>query len=85
MVCMRLAGVSDLCRRHGDGMGEEHLACCYGNLIDAAGSRSKSTLCAELVSWKCECHVANQTGTPTGTEGTGPTRFSPQRPVSFQD
>jgi len=34
-------GVTQLCRRrrrrrHGDGMGQEHLACCYGNLIDAA-------------------------------------------------
>jgi hypothetical protein len=38
----------------------EDLACCYGNLIDAAGSRRKSTLCAKLVTWKHECHVANQ-------------------------
>ena len=38
----------------------EDLACCYGNLIDAARSRRKSTLCAELVTWKQECHVANQ-------------------------
>jgi len=34
------------------------LACCYGNLIDATDSRRKSTLCAELVTWKHECHVA---------------------------
>jgi hypothetical protein len=45
--------------RHGDGMGED-LACCYGNLIDAACSKRKSTLCAELVTWKRECHVAKQ-------------------------
>ena len=38
----------------------EDLARRYGNLIDAAGSRRKSTLCAELVTWKHECHVANQ-------------------------
>jgi hypothetical protein len=62
---------------HGDGMGED-LACRYGNLIDAAGSRRKSTLCAELVTWKHECHVANPIA-PDSELATTFTQETPQK------